>query len=267
MVAFSAYQSKFIPIPMDNKGMITDILQKTLTTFKRHQLAFIYVVPTFQNPTGITMSIERRQMLLELATRYDLPILEDDAYYDLRYSGTPVKSIKSMDRDSKVIYTQTFSKILAPGFRLGYVIGDREIIRKMTIAKQSIDVSTNVFVQYIAAEYITSGLIDKQLEKIKVMYKRKRDIMISALTNHFPEKCSWTLPNGGMFIWVTLPSNIDTKQLFFEAIKQKVAFVHGAAFHVTQEKQSTMRLNFTNTDDDKIEIGIKRLSTILNKKR
>jgi 2-aminoadipate transaminase len=213
------------------------------------------------------MSIERRQMLLELATRYDLPLLEDDAYYDLRYSGTPVKSIKSMDRDSKVIYTQTFSKILAPGFRLGYVIGDREIIRKMTIAKQSIDVSTNVFVQYIAAEYITSGLIDKQLEAIKAMYKRKRDIMISALTTHFPEECSWTVPNGGMFIWVTLPPNIDTKQLFFEAIKQKVAFVHGDAFHVTQDKQSTMRLNFTNTDDDKIETGIKRLSTILNKKR
>jgi len=266
IVAFNAYQPQYIPISMDNEGMIIEELEEKLKGITRSKTDFIYTVPTFQNPSGVTMSLERRKHLLEIAEKHDLLILEDDAYSDLRYSGKPVKTIKSMDKNNRVLYTHTFSKTLAPGFRLGYVIGSEERIRKLTIAKQGADLCTNVFVQYIATEYIKSGLIDKQVVKIKKMYKRKRDLMLKALKKHFPKDCEWTKPDGGMFIWATLPSKIDTRELFVEAIKEKVAFVHGSAFRVDGKGHNTMRLNFTNTDDKKIEVGIKRLGELIKNK-
>jgi len=266
IVAFNAYQPQYIPISMDNEGMLTEELKEKLKGIKRSKTDFVYTVPTFQNPSGVTMSLERRKQLLEIAEEHDLLILEDDAYSDLRYSGKDIPTIKSMDKNNRVLYTHTFSKSLSPGFRLGYAIGDKERIRKMTIAKQGADLCTNTFVQYIANEYLRSGLIDKQLVKIKKMYKIKRDLMLKALEKHFPKGCEWTKPDGGMFIWVTLPPKIDTRELFVDAIKEKVAFVHGSAFRVDGKGHNTMRLNFTNTDDKKIEIGIKRLGRLIKKK-
>jgi len=266
IVAFNAYQPNYIPIHMDDEGMLTNELEEKLKGLNRSKTDFVYTVPTFQNPSGVTMPLERRKHLLEIAEEQDLFILEDDAYSDLRYSGKSIKSIKSMDKNNRVMYIHTFSKTLSPGFRLGYVIGDEERVRKMTIAKQGADLCTNTFVQYIAYEYLKSGSIDKQVVKIIKMYKRKRDIMLKSLEKYFPKGCEWTKPDGGMFIWATLPSNIDTRELFDDAIKEKVAFVNGSAFRVDGKGHNTMRLNFTNTDDKRIEVGIKRLGRLINKK-
>jgi len=266
LTAFNSYQPNYISIKMDKNGMNTDELEEKLKANKDKPIKFIYTIPTFQNPEGVSLSPERRKHLLEIAETYDIPILEDEAYSELLYSGKPPSSLKSMDKSDKVIYTHTLSKVLSPGFRLGWVVGNEEVIRKIAIAKQGADLCTNMFVQFIAKEYIESGLIDKQIPKIRRMYKRKRNIMLNALEKHFPEGSSWTKPNGGMFIWVTLPEKINTKDMFPDAVKAKVAFVHGAAFCPDGSGQNTMRLNFSNTDDDKIEEGIKRLAEIIKER-
>ena len=266
LTAFNAYQPNYIPISMDENGMKIEELEEKLEKNKDKPIDFIYTVPTFQNPSGVTMSLERRKQILEIARKYNLLILEDDPYSELRYSGKPVTPIKSLDKDGIVIYTSTFSKILSPGFRLGWVVANKEIIKKMVIAKQGADLCTNTFVQWIAEEYLRSGLIDKQIPKIRKMYKKKRDLMLKALKKHFPKGTKWTEPDGGMFLWLTLPGHINTKKMFQEAIKEKVAYVHGAAFCVDGKGYNAMRLNFSNAEDDKIEIGIKRLAKIIKKK-
>jgi len=266
LTAFNAYQPNYIPVQMDEDGMKTHELEEKIKTNKDKQIKFIYTIPTFQNPDGVSLSLERRKHLLEIAETYDIPILEDEAYSELIYSGKPLPAIKSFDKRDIVIYTHTFSKVLAPGFRLGWVVGNEEIIRKIAIAKQGADLCTNMFVQFIAEEYVRSGLIDKQIPKIRKMYKRKRDIMLKALEKHFPKGSSWTKPNGGMFIWVRLPEGIDTKEMFADAIKAKVAYVNGTAFCEDGSGQNTMRLNFSNTDDNRIEEGIKRLAKLIKER-
>jgi len=266
LTAFNAYQPNYIPVQMDKNGMKTDELEEKIKASKDKPIKFIYTVPTFQNPAGVTLSLERRKHLLEIAETYDIPILEDEAYSELNYSGKDILPIKSMDKNGLVIYTHTLSKVLSPGFRLGWAIGNEEIIRKIAIAKQGADLCTNMFVQFIAKEYIESGLIDKQIPKIRRMYKRKRNIMLKALKENFPEGSTWTKPGGGMFIWVTLPEKINTKEMFEDALKAKVAYVHGAAFCVDGKGHNAMRLNFSNTDDNKIEEGIKRLGEIIKER-
>jgi 2-aminoadipate transaminase len=266
LTAFNSYQPNYISIQMDKNGMKTDDLEEKIKENKDKPIKFIYVIPTFQNPTGVSLSLERRKHLLEIAETYDIPILEDEAYSELTYSGRPILPIKSMDKNGKVIYTHTLSKVLSPGFRLGWVIGDEEFIRKFAISKQGADLCTNMLVQFIAEEYIETGLIEKQIPKIRRMYKRKRNIMLEALEKHFPEGSTWTKPKGGMFIWVSLPEKIDTKEMFSDAIKAKVAYVNGSAFCVDGCSKNCMRLNFSNTDDDKIEEGIKRLAKIIKER-
>lgn len=266
LVAFNCYQPKYVGIPMDENGMITEDLETKLKGIKRSKMDFVYTVPTFQNPSGVTMSLDRRKHLLEIADEHDLFILEDDAYSDLRYFGKPVRPIKSMDKNNRVLYTHTFSKTLAPGFRLGYVIADKERARKLSIAKQAADICTNVFVQYIAYQYIKQGLIEKQLKKIKSMYKRKMDVMLRSLEKYMPEGCEWTKPEGGMFLWVTLPSKIDTREMFVDAVKNNVLFVHGSVFRVDGKGHNTMRLNFTNSSEREIYLGVKRLGNLVKRK-
>jgi 2-aminoadipate transaminase len=266
LTAFNAYQPNYIPIQIDKDGMKTDELEEKIKANKDKPIKFIYTIPEFQNPTGVSLSLERKKHLLEIAEKYDIPILEDEAYSELEYSRERLPPIKSMDTNDKVIYTHTLSKVLSPGFRLGWVVGGEEVIRKIAIAKQGADLCTNMFVQFIAKEYIESGLIDKQIPKIRRMYKRKRNIMLKALKENFPEGSKWTKPHGGMFIWVTLPEKIDTKEMFLDALKAKVAYVHGAAFCTDGKGHNAMRLNFSNTDDDKIEEGIKRLAKIINER-
>lgn len=261
--AFNAYQPNYISISMDEEGMKIEELERKLKENKDKSIDFIYTVPTFQNPSGVTMSLERRKQILEIARENNLLILEDDPYSELRYSGKFVPPIKSLDKHDIVIYTSTFSKILSPGFRLGWIIANEEVIKKMSVAKQGADLCSNTFVQWIAEAYLRTGLVEKQISKIKKMYKRKRDLMLKALKKHFPKGAEWTEPHGGMFLWVTLPAHINTKEMFQDAIKQKVAYVHGAAFCADDSSHNAMRLNFSNPEDNKIEEGIKRLAKII----
>jgi 2-aminoadipate transaminase len=263
LTAFNVYQDKYIPVHMDEDGMKTQELEDTLKANKDKNIKFIYTIPAFQNPSGVTMSNERRKHLLEISQKYDIPILEDEAYSELVYEGDVPLPIKSMDKNDSVIYTHTFSKFLSPGFRLGWVVGSEEFIGKMAIEKQGADLCTNMLVQFIAEDYLKSDLIEKQIAKTRKMYRKKRDIMIDALEEHFPSGSEWSCPKGGMFIWVALPNGIDTKEMFKDALKEKVAYVYGSAFCVDNCGNNCMRLNFSNADDDRIEEGIKRLSKVI----
>jgi len=220
----------------------------------------LYLIPAFQNPSGVTMPMDRRKRILEIAKEYDMLVIEDAPYSELRYTGTAIKPMKTMDTDGRIIYLGTFSKVLAPGFRVAWCIAEPEILNKLIIVKQSSDLCTNTFGQYIAAEYLTRGYIDEHLENIKTLYKGKMLRMLAAMDKHFPTEVKWTRPEGGMFIWVTLPEYIDTKEMFTRALEHNVAYVHGASFFANKNGKNTMRLNFTYATDEQIDEGIKRLA-------
>ncbi|RLF30616.1 MAG: aminotransferase [Thermoplasmata archaeon] len=265
--AFRSYECNMVGIPLDKDGIIVDILEEKIKELLKKEVIpkFIYVIPTFQNPAGVVLSEKRRKKLLDIAKEYDLLIIEDDPYSKLRYNGESVKPIKSFDDEGYVLYMSTFSKILSPGFRLAWVIGDEDIIKKMVIAKQAMDLCTNTFTQHLAYEFIRRGSLDLHILKIIEIYKPKRDIMIKSVEEHFPEGYSCNRPEGGMFAWVTLPEHIDTEKMFIEAIKEKVAYVHGKAFHVDGSGGNTMRLNFSYPSNEQIEEGIKRLAKVIEK--
>jgi len=265
--AFLAYGAKLVGIPLDEEGMRIDLLEEKIKELKKEgkKVKMIYTVPTFQNPAGVELAEERRKWMVEVAIENDLLIIEDEPYRLLRFEGRPLNPIKYYDDGYHVIYMATFSKILAPGFRLAYVIANEEIIKKLVIAKQSVDLCTPSFTQMIALHYIRNGYIKKHIPKIIEMYKRKRDIMLDALEKYFPPGCKWTKPKGGMFLWVELPKHISTIEMLKDAINEKVAYVHGKAFHVDGSGENTMRLNFTNPKDEVIEEGIKRLAKIIEK--
>lgn len=263
--SFRAFQSKMTSIPLDNNGMKIDVLEEELEKMRKQgkRPKFIYLVPTFQNPAGVTMSEERRKKIIELSMEYETVLIDDDPYGELRFSGTDVKPLKSFDKEGTVIYMGTFSKVLCPGFRTAWLVASEDLLSKLSLAKQSTDLCSNTFVQYIAYEYINRGYIDTHIEKIKKMYSKKRDLMLNAMEEHFPDGAKWTKPDGGMFSWATLPKVVDTKEMFHKAVKEKVAYIHGAAFHADRSGRNTMRLNFSHSDDDIIEEGIKRLAKVI----
>lgn len=260
--AFKSYGALMESIPIDGEGMPPDLLEERMELLRTHgkHPKLLYLVPSFQNPAGVTIPLARRRKLLDLAIEYDMVLVEDSPYSELRYSGEQVPPIKSMDEDGRVIYLGTFSKILAPGFRIAWCIAEGDILNKLIIVKQAADLCTNTFGQHIAAEYITRGYLDEHIVKIKAMYKNKRDLMLTAMEKHFPKEAKWTRPDGGMFIWVTLPEHIDTKEMFERAIENNVAYVVGSAFHADRSGKNTMRLNYTFASDGQIEVGIKRLA-------
>ncbi len=263
--AFNAYEANCESIPTNHEGIDIESLRRNIERLRRTSILpkFIYTVPSFKNPSGETISLEQRKELIEIASEYDFLIIEDDPYSDIIFEGEKIPSIKSLDKKGRVVYISTFSKILAPGFRLGWVIASKEIREKLTLAKQATDLCTNVFSQYIAYEYINGGYLDKQVEKIKTMYKRKRDIMLESLEKHLPENVEWTVPKGGMFIWLKLPKKINAHIMFQKAISKKVAYVVGDAFYPEGGSYNTMRLNFSYSDDETIKIGIKRLADVI----
>jgi len=263
--AFKSYESNLTGIPLDKEGMRMDVLEETIKEMLSDDIIpkFIYVVPTFQNPAGVVMPEKRRKELIDLAHEYDLVIVEDDPYGKLSYDIDHVRPIKAFDDDGRVIYMSTFSKILSPGFRLAWTIASDELTRKMVICKQALDLCTNTFTQYIANEFTRQGSLDLHILKINEMYKPKRDQMISAIEQYFPEGYTCNKPHGGMFAWVTLPEGIDTETMFLDAIKNKVAYVHGKAFHVDGGGERSMRLNFSYSSNDQIGEGIKRLATVI----
>jgi 2-aminoadipate transaminase len=266
--AFKSYESNLAGIPLDKDGMMVDVLEDTIKKLLKDEIIpkFIYVVPTFQNPAGVIMPESRRKKLVDIANEYDLVIVEDDPYGKLRYDVSAIKPIKAFDDIGRVIYISTFSKILSPGFRLAWNISSPELCRKMVICKQALDLCTNTFTQFIASEFMRLGSMDLHIMKICEMYKPKRDIMMKAMEKYFPEGCVCNKPKGGMFAWPTLPEGIDTELLFLDAIKQKVAYVHGKAFFVDGGGARCMRLNFSYSTDDQIEEGMKRLGNVIKQK-
>lgn len=266
--AFRAYEVNFEGIPLDKDGMRIDLLEDKIEDLKKKGITpkFIYVVPTFQNPAGVVMPENRRRKLVDIANEHDLLIIEDDPYGKLIYEGDFVRPIKSFDDEGRVIYLSTFSKILSPGFRLAWIVADEEIIRKLSIGKQALDLCSNTFAQYIANEFIESGYLDLHIMRIIEMYRPKRDRMMESIKKYFPEDTICHKPRGGMFAWVTLPGDIDTEEMFLDAIKEKVAYIHGKAFHVDGGGASSMRLNFSYSSEELIEEGIKRLGKVIERK-
>ncbi len=265
--AFRSYGADMIGVPVDEDGMRMDILEQELERLQKRgtKPKFIYVVPDFQNPAGITMSEERRVRLIDLARRYDVLIIEDSPYKELRFEGDAVKSIFALDADGHVIGLHTFSKILFPGMRLGWIIADEAVIQKLVTAKQSTDLCTPAFTQAIIAEFAARGLLAKNIAKVRGIYKEKRDLMLEALDKHMPKikGLSWTRPQGGLFLWVTLPKHIDSDQLFYEAIERNVAFVVGSAFYCNDGGKNAMRLNFSFPTKEDIVEGIGRLARVI----
>ena len=263
---FRYYGADMVGVTLDDDGMDVDELEEKIKESRKKgkNLKMIYTIPTFQNPAGVVMSEERRKRIVEIAEENNLLLVEDDPYGKLRFDGKPLKPLKA--HDENVIYLGTFSKILAPGFRLAYVIAPEEVTKKMVIAKQSVDLCTPTFTQSIAYRFIRDGYMERHIPRIIEMYKRKRDLMLEVLDEYFPEGCKWTHPHGGMFLWATLPEHIDTKEMFKDAIKEKVAYVHGRAFYVDGGGSNAMRLNFSNPSDEEITEGIKRLGKVIEKK-
>ncbi len=266
--AFHAFQANFVTVPLDDDGIKTDVLEQKLKTLKKDgvNVKFIYLIPNFQNPSGVTLSLQRREEVLDISHKYNVPIIEDDPYGEIRFEGEAYPSLVAMDKIGNVIALRTFSKILAPGLRLGWIIADEEVIKKLVLAKQASDLCSPSATQYIADEFIREGHMRKYLELVRKTYKEKKDTMLKALEKYFPKEVSWTKPEGGMFVWVNAPEYIDTDKLFEEAIKEKVAYVIGSAFYPHGEDKHHIRLNFTLPSKEQIEEGIKRLGNILKRK-
>jgi len=266
--AFRSYESSLTGIPLDKDGMRMDLLEETIKNLLKDDVIpkFIYVVPTFQNPAGVIMSESRRKQLVDIASEYDLIIIEDDPYGKLSYDADHIKPIKTFDDEGHVIFMSTFSKILSPGFRLAWAIASDELTRKLEICKQALDLCTNTFTQFIASEFMRRGSMDLHIMKVNEMYKPKRDLMMDAMEKYFPEGYVCNKPKGGMFAWVTLPEGIDTEIMFLDAIKNKVAYVHGKAFHVDGGGGRSMRLNFSYPSNDQIGEGMKRLASVIERK-
>ncbi|MEM0128256.1 MAG: PLP-dependent aminotransferase family protein [Thermoplasmatales archaeon] len=262
--AFRASGIKMIGIGMDHYGIMLDNLREALKKYPNPK--FIYVIPNFQNPTGITMSLERRKELLEFAEERNITIIEDDPYGSLRFSGPHLPPLKALDRNGNVVYLGTFSKVLAPGIRLGYVVAPKDIIDKLNIAKQAVDLATSTVSEYIAEAYISSGYMDRQIPKIVELYKQKRDLMIESFQNYFPEDVEYTHPNGGMFIWVTR-KGANTDEMFERAYKMKVLYVVGSAFYPDEDNHESMRLNFTYSSNEDIVEGVKRLGKVFEESK
>ena len=266
--AFRSYEANLVGIPLDEDGMQVDLLDEKIKELIKQDMSvkFIYTIPTFQNPAGTVMPESRRKKLIDIAHEYNLVIIEDDPYGKLRYDIPPIKPIKAFDDEDRVIYMSTFSKILAPGLRLAWIIAPEDVMRKLALCKQAQDLCTAPFSQYIAHEFIKSGSLDLHIMKICEMYKPKRDIMMDAMKKYFPEGYICNRPKGGMFAWVTLPEQIDTEAMFLDAFKEKVAYVHGKAFCVDGGGSSSMRLNFSYSTNEQLDTGMRRLGTVIERK-
>lgn len=265
--AFSAYGAHFIGVKSDTNGIIIDDLMKQLTALRHSEehYKFIYCVPDFQNPSGLTWSAERRRELVQIARDYGLIVIDDSPYRELRFEGEKPPALGALDMDN-VITLRSFSKIFAPGLRLGWIIAHPSIIKKLAVCKQSTDLCANSLGQLIAAEYMKTGKLPGHIKKICATYKAKRDVMLAALEKYMPPGVKWTRPEGGLFLWVELPKHINADEMFQEAVEKKVAYVIGSAFHCNNSGQNTMRLNFSFPTPEKLEEGIKRLAETIKSK-
>lgn len=260
---FKGAQANILPIPLDNEGMRVDILAEVL---EKKRPKFIYVIPTFQNPTGVTMSLERRRQLAELAEKYEVPVLEDNPYGELRFGGKPLPALKSFGNSKWIMYAGTVSKIIAPGLRLGWVVAEEEIIDKLATAKQLSDILTNSLTQRALYHYVTHFNLDEHINDIVGQYRVRRDAMLQSIEENFPPGVTWTVPDGGMFVWVTLPPKLDANKLLPIAIEEEqVAFVPGTPFYADDSGHNTLRLNYSSSTPELIKTGMAKLGALLRR--
>ncbi|MEW6516509.1 MAG: PLP-dependent aminotransferase family protein [candidate division FCPU426 bacterium] len=263
---FRSYQARIEAVPVDQAGLRTDLLEQTLRRLRAENKPpkFIYTIPNFQNPSGVTLSRERREQLVALAEEYRVLLVEDDAYGLLRFEGEPEPLLKRLDASDRVVYLGSFSKILAPGFRVGWVAGPEEVVNRVAIAKQAQDLCTNTFGQYCVYEAIHHDRLFPHVAEIVKLYRGKRDLMLRQLAEQFPSAAVWSRPQGGMFIWVTLPEGFDAAALLPQAVKHQVAYVDGTPFFPNGGGRNCFRLNFSYASDSQILEGIARLGRFVS---
>ena len=263
---FSAYEADVVQIEMDADGMRIELLEDTLDRLARDGRTpkFIYTVPTFHNPAGVTMSLERRRRLVRLAAERELLVLEDNPYGLLRYTGDRLPPLYALDRGEYVIYLGTFSKILSPGLRLGWTAAPRPVLDKLNLGKQGSDLCSSTFGQHFVIEYFAQRNWRDLLGRLRELYRRRRDTMFDALAEHLPHETDWTRPEGGMFIWATLPDYIDTSDLLARALREHVAFVPGRAAYLDGRGGSSMRLNFAGVSEEDLREGIRRIGKVVS---
>lgn len=259
--AFKAYEPEFIEIDTDKDGMIMEDLENALKD--NDKVRFIYVIPDFQNPSGKTWSIDRRKKLVELANKYNVVILEDNPYGELRFEGEILPAIKHYDEEGRVIFLGTFSKILCPGLRLGWVAASPEILNKFIMVKQGADLQSSTISQMEVAKFLEEYSIDDHINKIIDLYRERRDLMMKTIEEEFPKEASYTYPEGGLFTWVVLPEYMNARELAVKALEQNVAYVPGGSFYPNGGNENTFRLNYSNMDNERIVEGIKRLGKVL----
>lgn len=259
--AFRSYNAKLFGVPMAQDGIDTDKVEEIL---KKENIKLIYTIPTFQNPMGVTQSLEKRKKLLELSRKYDCYIIEDNPYGELRFRGDAVDAIKTMDKEGRVIYVGSFSKTLSPGIRVGYVCCHRDIMDRIVVVKQVNDVHTTLMMQMLVAEFISNYDFDAHIEKSCKLHGEKCDVMLGAIEKYFPENVKYTRPDGGIFLWCTLPEGVDAKPIFEKAVERKVAFVPGSTCMVDLEAPcNAFRLNYSTASNEDIQKGIKILGDLL----
>lgn len=265
--AFATYGAELIGIELDDQGMRSDLLEKKMQELqgKGQKPKYIYVIPDFQNPTGICMPEKRRLEIIEIARKYNVLIVEDSPYREVRFSGIPQRTMYELDGTGQVILLGTMSKIFVPGFRLGWIIAHEDVIDKLVMAKQNTDLCTSSFVQKIAARYFDKGYFEPNLAKTNAMYKEKRDAMVEAFHKFMPKGVKWTEPEGGLFLFVTLPEHIDAEDLFKIAIEENVAFVPGTVFYCNGQGKNTLRINFSFMSKEMNIEGSRRLANAIKR--
>jgi 2-aminoadipate transaminase len=265
--AFTAYQASYATVPLDDDGMVVDLVEERI--IETHP-KFIYVLPNFQNPGGVTLSEERRERLVSLARQYGVPLVEDDPYGELRFEGEHIPPVVVIGANrhgeqregyfkGDVIYMSTFSKTLSPGLRLGWIVAPVEVLKKLVQAKQGADLHTSTFSQMVAYQVITDGFLEKHVQEIRETYRQRRDAMLGSLDRYFPGEVSWTEPQGGLFLWVKLPEGVDCLEVLDDAVEEKVVFVPGTAFYPDGRGRDALRLTFATCPADMIDEGIRRL--------
>ena len=256
--AFKAYGPKFIEVPTDDHGMVIEELEKILDSTENVKM--VYVIPDFQNPSGKTWTMERRERFMEVINKHEIPVIEDNPYGELRFEGEILPSLKAMDTKGLVVFLGTYSKIFAPGLRIGWVCAAPEILQKFNFVKQSADLQSSTISQMEAAKFGEMYDLDAHVEKIKAVYKVRRDLMMKMMKEEFPEGVKWTYPEGGLFTWVVLPEHINARDLLKKCLEEKVAFVPGGAFFPNGGNENTFRLNYSNAPEEKLEEGMRRLA-------
>ena len=259
--AFKGYKPRIMEVPTDKEGMITEGLEKILK--ENDRVKFIYVIPDFQNPTGVTWSLDRRKKFMEVVNKYEIPVIEDNPYGELRYEGEFLPALKSFDTKGLVIYLGTFSKIFCPGYRLGWTCASKDILQKFITCKENSDLQTSTIGQRELSKYIDDYDLDEHVEKIKSTYKKRRDLMLDCMEKEFPEGVSFTHPHGGLFTWVKLPEKLNAQDLMKKCVENKVAYVPGGFFFPEGNKENYFRLNYSSSKEEKIVEGIKRLGDVL----